>query len=171
MGDFDTSARETVAKAELTLGQHRYSEALQVCTRALAMGTDDPRLRLVATHALLAQGLLNRARQEAQQVLRLDPGEAEAHRLLADIAQAEGQSGTAAEHLQCVLQLAPDDDHSRNVLEALSRFSGRSAPGTGQSAARVTSVDLFLQRSDIAGDDLSQPSGTVPITLSSESTV
>jgi predicted Zn-dependent protease len=154
MSKFGTAVAEALARAQEMLRTRRYAQSLQICTQALARGVDDPQLRLVAAHSLLAQSLNQRAKQEAQQVLRLDPGQAEAHRLLSDIAQAEGQVGTACEHLQCVLELDPSDEHARTVYDALSRWAG-GAPGeaaakqgVSQLSLRVTSIARFVEGFD-----------------------
>lgn len=178
MPSFGTAVAESLTRAQEMLRARRYAQALQVCTQALARGVDDPRLRLIAAHSLLAQGLQQRAKQEAQQVLRLDPGQAEAHRLLADIAQSEGQVGTACEHLQCVLEIDPVDEHARTVYETLSRWSDGPASvrratqpsAVSQLSMRATSTARFVERFehnfDVVPRGEADDSGIQPLTES-----
>ena len=115
------SFRGAVLRGKQLLREKRYADALQVCTDELARGTDDPELRLIAAHALMAQGRHEGAKKEALQVIRLDPTQAEAHRILADVACTRGEHDAAKQHLQRALDLDPEDGKSRHLLETLTR--------------------------------------------------
>ncbi len=128
MNGADGKSETAVERAQQLLRAKRYADALQVCNDALARGTDDPELRLVAAQSLLAQGRHEGAKKEAQQVVRLDPTTAEAHRILAEVAFTRGEHAAAREHLGRVLELDPDDDKSRALLETLQRPSGATPP-------------------------------------------
>ena len=163
-------------RARQLLKEKRYADALQVCTDELARGRDDPQLRLIAAHSLMAQGRHEGAKKEAQLVIRLDPSRAEAYRLLADVACTRGELATACEYLERVLELDPGDDKSRNLLETLARpssFLGGDPdsespdtvplPPSVQSKLKSTSIDRFVEESapavELSDDDLIEDDG------------
>ena len=163
------NAKVAVLRARQLLKDKRYTDALQVCTDELALGTDDPQLRLIAAHSLLAQGRHEGAKKEALQVVRVDPQQAEPHRILADVACARGELGTACEHLERVLDLDPSDQRSRGLLDTLSRPSALPTPqqdpdtvpipGAVKIKARAASIDRFIERgAQAAGRGLDEES-------------
>ncbi|MCA9665678.1 MAG: tetratricopeptide repeat protein [Myxococcales bacterium] len=171
------SAKVAVLRARQLLKDKRYSDALQVVTDELARGNDHPELRLVAAHSLLAQGRHEGAKKEAQQVVRLDPGQAEAFRILADVACARGEIASACEHLERVVELQPDDARSRSLLDTLSRPSALPPPSNEdtvpipaamQIKVRAASLDRFIlgEESAVArideDDDLLGDVGSLP---------
>lgn len=166
------NAKVAVFRARQLLKEKRYADALQVCTDELARGRDDPQLRLIAAHSLMAQGRHEGAKKEAQLVIRLDPRQPEAYRILADVACTRGELATACEHLERVLELSPDDEKSRSLLETLARPSRslgdeppeesdaatRMVPPALQQKLQVASVDRFMEESapavELSEDDL-----------------
>ncbi|MCK5797636.1 MAG: tetratricopeptide repeat protein, partial [Deltaproteobacteria bacterium] len=158
-GPVSDKARVTVMRARQLLREKRYADALQVCADELARGADEPRLRLVAAHSLLAQGRHEGAKKEAQQVLRVDSGVAEAHRLLADVACARGEVATACDHLERVITLEPSDGQARRLLESLSRtpMSGgdETVPMSGamQISGQASSLDRFVADDELGMSD------------------
>ena len=118
------AARAIQYRARALLETERYSEALQCCTEALARGEDDLQLRLIAAHALLAQDRVEGARKEAELVVRLDPSQPEAHRLLTDIHCERDDIELAQEHVKRVIALDPDDTTARELLDALTVVTG-----------------------------------------------
>ena len=163
--DSKADAKVAVFRARQLLKEKRYADALQVCTDELARGRDDPQLRLIAAHSLMAQGRHEGAKKEAQLVIRLDPSRAEAYRILADIACTRGEIPTACEYLEKVLELDPSDEKSKNLLETLARPSNllrdletNLATESPSSRLKSTSVDRFVEESapavELSEDDL-----------------
>ena len=167
------NAKVAVFRARQLLKEKRYADALQVCTDELARGRDDPQLRLIAAHSLMAQGRHEGAKKEAQLVIRLDSRQPEAYRILADVACTRGELATACEHLERVLELSPNDEKSRSLLETLARPSKtlgddglpeesdaatRMVPPALQQQLQVASVDRFMEESapavELSDDDL-----------------
>lgn len=179
--------RSPVARARSLLRDKRYADALQVCTDELARGVDDPELRLVAAQSLLAQGRHEGAKKEAQQVVRIDPTQADAHRILAEVAMTRGEHNAAREHLGRVLELDPDDEKSRKTLDSLRPGGPGGAAAAATTAApprdvlfdepQTAKVPKALQAEllspgaprqeesgplELSSDDLEEDEGSVP---------
>lgn len=140
------SPRDTARRARQLLRDKRLADAIQVCRDGLAGGgADDPELRLLVAHGLLAQGDHEAAKKEAQYVLRVDPRQVEAHRVLADIACVRGELATASYQLEKVVSLDGEDGNAKDLLEIIERasFSG-DADLTFEGSSRVTSLEEFL---------------------------
>ena len=71
----------------------------------LATNPGHSQLRLISAHAMLGQGRKESARREALQVLKLDPRNVEAYRILGDVAWRSGDPIRAKTHLETIVQL------------------------------------------------------------------
>lgn len=94
--------------------QGRYEEAAELFSQALRLSPDDPvirknlaRLRTVMGHRLLRAGLLQRAQEQYQAALDLDPNEAAALLGLGDVQLWQREPRAAAESYRRVIALDP----------------------------------------------------------------
>ncbi|WP_147653900.1 type IV pilus biogenesis/stability protein PilW [Vulcaniibacterium gelatinicum] len=85
------------------------------------------RNRLLLAQRDLAGGDLAKAEASARQALRLDPTSADAHTLLAVIAERRGQAGRAGEHYRAAADLTPRQGAVLNNYGAWLCAQGRAA--------------------------------------------
>jgi superkiller protein 3 len=77
-------------KASTLLGQMRGAEGLACCKESLALGSDQARTHYLHGRALALLGRLPQALAAMQEVLRVDPSNADAQQAIAQIRQALG---------------------------------------------------------------------------------
>ncbi|MBW2730857.1 MAG: tetratricopeptide repeat protein [Deltaproteobacteria bacterium] len=141
------SPQETARRVRQLLRDKHLADAIQVCRDGLAGGgANNPELRLLVAHGLLAQGDQDAAKKEAQSVLRVDPRQVEAHRILADVACTRGEFATASYQLEKILALGGEDANAAKLLRAIENasFSGTTEL-TLEGSSRVASLERFLR--------------------------
>jgi tetratricopeptide (TPR) repeat protein len=110
----------------------RFEEAEASYEAATAADAAQPRARHGRARSLLAQNRLTEALAEAEQVLQLQPREAEFHHTLAAIRERRREYGEAARALASYVDLLPDKDRSekaawaRGQIRFLESFRNRA---------------------------------------------
>lgn len=119
--------KEALARAQITLDQGRYALAEQQCTRLLAHSVS-PQLHLLRAEARLAQRKPQLALADGGRVLSLDPGLAQAFRVMGDAQRQLGHRDRAVYYFRLYLSRLSDDDAAKTeraqieqVISELSR--------------------------------------------------
>jgi Flp pilus assembly protein TadD len=144
LGLDDGRLEERVAMASALAGSGRTAEAV---ARAAAIAREHPEPGTVhyrVAVALQARGELGAAEAETREVLRLDPGQPEAHATLGQILAATGRGGEARHHLlRAVRGGAGAAGAARWLLDdAIAARDPSSAVFTVAEVARTAAVDL-----------------------------
>lgn len=132
-------------RARQLLREKRFAEAEQLCLERCMRGVVEARLHVLLAHAQLGQRQYQDAARQAEKALRLEPAEAEAYRILADVSSIRGDLDGARQRLESVLALQPNDLHCRALLQMLS-----STPDGTPITARAASLEAFLDFCDDA---------------------
>jgi tetratricopeptide (TPR) repeat protein len=127
--------------ADLYRKAGRISEAIVLCRDGLRRVPHYTTARLILAKTLLAAGELVAARTELDAILEGNPGDAECHRLLADVHRRRGDLEAAVRHLETAVRLDPGDRDAKAALRLL-----RPEPGGGPESGlgRVLRDDLFV---------------------------
>lgn len=127
--------------ADLYRKAGRARDAITLCRDGLARYPQYATARLILAKALMAEGALDEALAEIRTILDAHPGDAQAHRLGADLERQRGRIDAAAEHLDAVARLDPSDRESRTLLGLL-----RADPNASDASAllRVLRDDTFV---------------------------
>lgn len=127
--------------ADLYRKAGRARDAITLCRDGLARYPQYTTARLILAKALMAEGALDEALAEIRTILDAHPGDAQAHRLGADLERQRGRIDAAAEHLDAVARLDPSDRESRTLLGLL-----RADPNASDASAllRVLRDDTFV---------------------------
>jgi tetratricopeptide (TPR) repeat protein len=178
MGHLDEQQYEATGKSELaTRAIDSYKKALDLAPNSTVIME-----RLAETRAKAQQ--LREAVEEARAVLKLDPDNVDAHRLLAriyvrtlgDQSASESQKenlSKAIDEFQAILKLQPDDSYSSLWLARLYRFENHHAdaekvlrdllrrdPGNGPALEQLSQLLIDEGRSQEAVKILSDAAGT-----------
>jgi Flp pilus assembly protein TadD len=135
----DPSSLAFAHLADLYRKTGRSRDAVTLCRQGLARYPHYTTARLILAKALLAEGELDQALGEVQTILDANPGEAEAHRLAAEVHRRLGRLDTAVEHLEAVVRLDPADREARALLALLAVPPAGEPSGLG----RILSDDTF----------------------------
>jgi tetratricopeptide (TPR) repeat protein len=127
--------------ADLYRKAGRARDAITLCRDGLARYPQYTTARLILAKALMAEGALDEALAEIRTILDAHPGDAQAHRLGADLERQRGRIDAAAEHLDAVARLDPSDRESRTLLGLL-----RADPNASDASAllRVLRDETFV---------------------------
>jgi tetratricopeptide (TPR) repeat protein len=178
MGHLDEQRYEATGKPELaTRAIDSYKKALDLAPNSTVIME-----RLAETRAKAQQ--LREAVEEARAVLKLDPDNVDAHRLLAriyvrtlgDQSASESQKenlAKAIDEFQAILKIQPDDAYSSLWLARLYRFENRHTdaekvlrdllqrdPGNGPALEQLSQLLIDEGRSQEAVKILSDAAGT-----------
>jgi len=178
MGHLDEQQYEATGKSELaTRAIDSYKKALDLAPNSTVIME-----RLAETRAKAQQ--LREAVEEARAVLKLDPDNVDAHRLLAriyvrtlgDQSASESQKENltkAIDEFQAILKIQPDDAYSSLWLARLYRFENRHTdaekvlrdvlrrdPGNGPALEQLSQLLIDEGRSQEAVKILSDAAGT-----------
>jgi tetratricopeptide (TPR) repeat protein len=178
IGHLDEQQYEATGKAELAnRAIESYKKALEIVPGATVIME-----RLAETYAKAQH--LHEAVEEAHAVLKLDPNNVDAHRLLAriyvrtlgDLTAGDAQKenlGKAIEEFQAILKIQPDDTYSSLWLARLYRFENHHTdaekvlrdvlqrdPGNGPALEQLSQLLIDEGRSQEAVTILSDAAGT-----------
>ena len=122
----DLAARDAALRIEYLLAQHtmeatRRADSLLVT--ALEMDGDDLRLRVALAEVRRRLGDTDQAEELARDVLRMEES-ADAHRILAALAQRRMEWKVAESHIQKAIALAPGDPAHLHVASFVSAYQG-----------------------------------------------
>lgn len=136
----DARMRERLAGA--LLRAQRYDEATPILTGLIAENgrRTPPRLRVLLAECYLAAGRGSAAREQVQIVLREQPRNVRALRLLARSLAALGRYGPALRTVHRALTVAPDDPRTLELGAALAWRAGERDVAT-ISATRLLELD------------------------------
>jgi tetratricopeptide (TPR) repeat protein len=103
--------------------ERRFSEAIPLLRRAVALAPANPDYRDDLAHALSddarahgERGDLDQAAQELQEAISIQPGFALAHAYLGTVRGQQGDWATAADEMTTLVRLQPDDPNSHFKL-------------------------------------------------------
>lgn len=125
--------------ADLYRKAGRGQDAVALCREGLARYPYYTTARLILAKALLAEGELEQALAEVQTILEANPGDAQAHRLAAEVHRRLGRLDSAVEHLEAAVRLDPGDREARALLALLAAPPAGEPSGLG----RVLADDTF----------------------------
>jgi predicted O-linked N-acetylglucosamine transferase (SPINDLY family) len=114
----------------------RAADALPQLERALALGSNEPRLYLAVGAAKRYMGELEGACVAFQRALTLDPGYAPARNNLGELALVQGRAAEALAHFESALKLAPDlmAAHSNRVAALFELANYTTALASAEEA-------------------------------------
>jgi hypothetical protein len=92
-------------------------EAIEVCLEGLKVHPSYSSARMVLARAYQEKGLDSEAGDELAEIIKNDPDNMLAHRMLADLSYKEGRLEEAIEQYHKVLSLTPLDREIRTILE------------------------------------------------------
>ena len=108
-------------------------EAIEVCLEGLKVHPSYSSARMVLVRAYQEKGLDGEAGNELTEIIRNDPDNMLAHRMLADLSYKEGRLEEAIEQYHKVLSLTPLDREIRTILEK-AEANLAEAPTPSESA-------------------------------------
>ena len=130
------------ALTELYRRAGRAADAVTCCREWLSRHPRDAEGRLGLARALADDGQIVSAMAQARALVELDPKNADAHRLMAELARRQGDMDTAVRHLEESVGLDPDDRTTRALLGLLR--ADPAGRGEGHGLARVLSDDTYV---------------------------
>ena len=122
--DPDSLAFARVADAHRKAG--RVQEAISLCREGLERFPEHATARLVLAKALLDAADPEGALAEVRALLRVDPTDAQAHRLAAELERRAGRYAEALGHFRQAATIDPSDRESRMLAEALEGGAKRA---------------------------------------------
>ncbi len=102
------------------------NEAIEHLTRAIALTDDNPFMRLHRAVAYLGQNKLALAMEDCQQVISLDPNNAQAHGVLGRVLQCEGQFEEAI--VACTRAIELGDEYAPVLLARAISYAATDRP-------------------------------------------
>lgn len=154
-------AHYELAKTYMQLGS--MIAAYQELQRTVSLNPGNIPARVDLGNMLLAGGLPDRAKEQANTILAAQPNNAEAYALLSHIAQKQGDAPQALAMIQKAISLDPAKSSfhtSLGVLEATTPGSGKSGEGELEQAislnakdasARIAFAELLVRKGDLNG--------------------
>jgi tetratricopeptide (TPR) repeat protein len=119
----------------------RIPEAIALCRDGLRRVPHYTTARLILAKTLLAAGELVAARTELEAIAEGSPGDAECHRLLADLHRRRGDLEASVRHLETAVRLDPGDRDAKAALRLLRPGPGGVPEG---GLGRILRDDLFV---------------------------
>ncbi len=154
-------AHYELAKTYLKLGS--VIAAYQELQRTVSLNPGNVQARLDLGNMLLAGGLPDRAKEQANAVLGAQPNNADAYALLAHVAQKQGDNAQALTLIGRALAIDPQRSSfhtSLGVLQAITPGSDKSgeaelqqaiALNTKDPSARIAFAELLAKKGDMKG--------------------
>ena len=136
--------QETLVQARDLTARRQYQAAVDLCTRALAKLGEDSSIRQARARALMAQKRHVEARRDLDLCLKLQPGAAEARRMLTELALRRGDLETAVRHLNDALRL--DATHPRALELSIVVYGWLARARRAAAARRDADRDTFVER-------------------------
>src|SRR5215470_15434933 len=115
-------------------------EAIRLCREGLGRFPEYATARLILAKALLDAEDPEAALEEVRIILRANPGDAQAHRLAAELERRAGRYQEALDHLRQAAALDPSDRESRVLAETLDGGVKRAG---GSPLMRLLDDDVF----------------------------
>lgn len=154
-------AHYELAKTYMQLGS--MIAAYQELQRTVSLNPGNIQARVDLGNMLLAGGLPDRAKEQANTILAAQPNNADAYALLSHVAQKQGDSTQALAMIQKAISLDPQKSSfhtSLGVLEATTPGSDKSGEGELEQAislnakdpsARIAFAELLAKKGDLNG--------------------
>jgi tetratricopeptide (TPR) repeat protein len=138
----DSSSLAFAPLADLYRKVGRTADAIRLCREGLARYPHYTTARLVLAKALAAEDATDAALAELGAILEANPGDAQCHRLAAQLLRQRGAIDAALTHLEAAVALDPADRESRSLVALLRADPAAANEATG--LARVLADDTFI---------------------------
>ena len=138
----DPSSLAFAPLADLYRKVGRTADAISLCRDGLVRYPHYTTARLVLAKALAAEEAIDDALGELRLILQSNPGDAQCHRLAAQLHRQRGAIDAALTHLEAAVALDPTDRESRSLVGLLR--ADPAAANEGSGLARVFADDTFI---------------------------